>query len=45
MIKSRWFYHPLFVFIFSLVALATSLFLYIRSYLRVNEALQEVVLK
>ncbi|MBC7712649.1 MAG: HAMP domain-containing histidine kinase [Rhizobacter sp.] len=45
MIKSRWFYHPLFVFIFSLVALATSLFLYIRSYLRVNEALQDVVLK
>ena len=45
MIKSRWFYHPLFVFIFSIVALATSLFLYIRSYLQVNEALQEVVLK
>jgi two-component system phosphate regulon sensor histidine kinase PhoR len=45
MIKSRWFYHPLFVFIFSLSALATSLFLYIRSYLQVNEALQEVVLK
>jgi signal transduction histidine kinase len=45
MIKSRWFYHPLFVFIFSLVALALSLFLYIRSYLQVNEALQVVVLK
>lgn len=45
MIKSRWFYHPLFIFIFSLVALALSLFLYIRSYLQVNEALQEVVLK
>lgn len=45
MIKSRWFYHPLFIFIFSLLALATSLFLYIRSYLRVNEALQEVVIK
>lgn len=45
MIKSRWFYHPLFVFIFSLVALATSLFLYIRSYLQVNEALQDVVSK
>jgi two-component system phosphate regulon sensor histidine kinase PhoR len=45
MIKSRWFYHPLFVFIFSLIALATSLFMYIHSYLRVNEALQEVVLK
>jgi signal transduction histidine kinase len=45
MIKSRWFYHPLFVFIFSLLALATSLFLYIRSYLQVNEALQDVVAK
>ena len=45
MIKSRWFYHPLFVFIFSLLALALSLLLYIRSYLQVNEALQQVVLK
>lgn len=45
MIKSRWFYHPLFIFIFSLVALALSLFIYIRSYLQVNHALQEVVIK
>lgn len=45
MIKSRWFYHPLFIFIFSLLALALSLFLYIRTYLQVNEALQEVVVK
>jgi signal transduction histidine kinase len=45
MIKSRWFYHPLFIFIFSLLALALSLFLYIRSYLQVNEALQVVVEK
>lgn len=45
MIKSRWFYHPLFIFIFSLLALALSLFLYIRTYLQVNEALQEVVIK
>lgn len=45
MIKSRWFYHPLFIFIFSLLALALSLFLYIRSYLQVNEALQDVVIK
>lgn len=45
MIKSRWFYHPLFIFIFSLLALAMSLFLYIRSYLEVNEALQELVTK
>lgn len=45
MIKSRWFYHPLFIFIFSLLALALSLFLYIRSYLQVNEALHDVVIK
>jgi two-component system phosphate regulon sensor histidine kinase PhoR len=45
MIKSRWFYHPLFIFIFSPLALAMSLFLYIRSYLQVNEALQDVVYK
>lgn len=45
MIKSRWFYHPLFIFIFSLLALALSLFIYIRSYLRVNEVLHEVVVK
>lgn len=36
--RTPWFTHPLFVFIFSLIALATSLFLYIRSYLQVNEA-------
>lgn len=45
MIKSRWFYHPLFIFIFSLIALGASLFIYIRSYLRVHAALQEVVIK
>ncbi len=45
MIKSRWFYHPLFIFIFSLIALGSSLVIYIRSYLRVNAALEEVVLK
>lgn len=45
MIKSRWFYHPLFIFIFSLLALASSLIIYIRSYLQVNAALEEVVLK
>ncbi|MGZ3788747.1 MAG: sensor histidine kinase [Bacteriovorax sp.] len=45
MIKSRWFYHPLFIFIFSLLALGSSLIIYIRSYLRVNAALEEVVLK
>ena len=45
MIKSRWFYHPLFIFIFSLLALGSSLLIYIRSYLRVNAALEEVVLR
>lgn len=45
MIKSRWFYHPLFIFIFSLLALGSSLVIYIRSYLRVHAALEEVVQK
>jgi two-component system phosphate regulon sensor histidine kinase PhoR len=45
MIKSKWFYHPLFIFIFSLVALVTSLFIYIRSYLKVNQAFNQVVLR
>lgn len=45
MIKSRWFYHPLFIFIFSLLALGSSLVIYIRSYLRVNAALENVVLQ
>lgn len=45
MIKSRWFYHPLFIFIFSLLALGSSLVIYIRSYLRVHAALEEVVFK
>jgi signal transduction histidine kinase len=45
MIKSRWFYHPLFIFIFSLLALGSSLVIYIRSYLRVHAALEEVIFK
>jgi signal transduction histidine kinase len=45
MIKSRWFYHPVFIFIFSLVAIVTSLFIYIRSYLQVHQAFNEVVNK
>lgn len=45
MIKSRWFYHPLFIFIFSLLALGSSLIIYIRSYLQVNAALEDVVIK
>lgn len=45
MIRSRWFYHPLFIFIFSLLALGSSLVIYIRSYLRVHAALEEVVFR
>lgn len=36
--KTPWFTHPFVVFLFSVVALSASLFLYIRSYLQVNEA-------
>jgi signal transduction histidine kinase len=43
MIKSKWYFHPLFVFIFSLIALGSSLAIYIRSYLRVNDALDRYV--
>lgn len=45
MLKSKWFFHPVSIFIFSLVALGTSLFLFIRSYLEVNRALMLVVQK
>jgi len=38
MFKGRWFFHPVFVFIFSIVALGFSLFLYIRTYLQANDA-------
>ena len=43
MIQGRWYTNPLFVFIFSLIALGTSLFLYIHSYLRVNKAFSKFV--
>jgi two-component system, OmpR family, phosphate regulon sensor histidine kinase PhoR len=45
MLRSKWFFHPLFVFIFSIIALGTSLFIYISSYLKVNDAFKEFVLK
>ena len=45
MLKSKWFFHPLFVFIFSLIALGTSLFLYISTYIKVNDAFREFVFK
>jgi two-component system, OmpR family, phosphate regulon sensor histidine kinase PhoR len=39
-VKTPWFTHPILVFIFSLIALASSLFLYIRSYLQVSLAFE-----
>jgi two-component system phosphate regulon sensor histidine kinase PhoR len=43
--RFRWFYHPVFIFVFSIVALATSLFLYIYWYMEVSTGLQAVVAK
>jgi len=45
MIRYRWITNPVTVFIFSLLALGTSLFLYIHSYLRVNKAFSDFVKK
>jgi two-component system, OmpR family, phosphate regulon sensor histidine kinase PhoR len=45
MIKSRWWFHPLTIFILSLVAIGMSLFLYIRSYLSVTEAFEDFIIK
>jgi len=45
LIKYRWITKPVTVFIFSLLAIGTSLFLYIHSYLRVNEAFRDFVQK
>ncbi len=44
-LKYRWITNPVFIFIFSLIALGTSLWLYIHSYLQVNEAFNEFVRK
>jgi len=41
--QSRWFFHPILIFIFSIIALATSLFLYIYWYIEVSEGLKSVV--
>ena len=43
MIRSKWFLHPLFIFIFSLIALGTSLFLYIHWYIEASDGLKAVV--
>lgn len=45
MVKVKWYTHPLFVFIFSLVALMGSLFLYIASYLQVTATFEAFVQK
>lgn len=41
--ETKWFLHPITVFIFSTVALAISLFLYIYWYVRVSEDLKSVI--
>lgn len=41
----KWYFHPIFIFSFSLVALLTSLFVYIQSYLRVSDSLRLFVEK
>jgi signal transduction histidine kinase len=43
--RTKWFFHPILVFIFSIVALATSLSLYIYWYVEVSSGLKEVVHK
>ena len=43
--RSKWFFHPVFVFIFSIVALGTSLVLYIYWYMEVSTGLEAVVRK
>lgn len=45
MLKLSWFFRPLFIFIASLLALGLSLFIFIRSYLQVNDALRNFVIK
>lgn len=41
--RFRWFYHPVFIFVFSIVALAASLFLYIYWYMEISSGLQAVI--
>ncbi len=43
--RTKWFYHPVFVFIFSIVALAASLVLYIYWYMKVSKGLDALVRK
>jgi len=41
--QPKWYFHPILIFIFSVVALAASLFLYIYWYVEVSSGLKEVV--
>jgi len=41
--RTKWFFHPIFIFILSTVALVTSLFLYIYWYVEVSAGLKSVV--
>jgi len=41
--RVKWFFHPVVIFIFSIAALAASLFLYIYWYLEVSTGLQEII--
>ena len=43
--RTRWFFHPILIFIFSIVALAMSLALYIYWYVKVSTGLKELVYK
>jgi signal transduction histidine kinase len=43
--RFKWFYHPVFIFIFSIVALAASLALYIYWYIEVSAGLRNVIEK
>ncbi len=41
----KWFYHPIFIFIFSIIALVSSLFFYIYWYIEVSTGLKSLVKK
>ncbi len=45
MYRSKWFFHPILILIFSIVALALSLFLYIYWYMEVSAGLKKLVLE
>jgi two-component system phosphate regulon sensor histidine kinase PhoR len=43
--RTKWFFHPIFIFIFSIIALGTSLVLYIYWYMEVSTGLKDVARK